>query len=730
MVIQSLTNNYTKIPDEEDVTPIDNLNKNLKKKFQYVLIAVMTAAILIVGLVVWVSFSLWHPSVQIFLTSFDQRNLHQISLADVQESLPQLSSLTFGNVVCITERLSGSSSLRCDGIEESVGQVIVNTTLTFQTVLGFGGAFTEAAAHNFYRLPKAVQEKVLQYYFGEEGLGLALGRLHINSCDFSLESYSFDDVKDDFNLNFFDDEVTHDMVEIIPFIQSAMEISSNPIRLIASPWSPPAWMKVPQEGNQSMTGSAVPNGLKQDSRIQLAWARYISRFITAYKRKNIPIWAVTPQNEPEFPAPWEACSFNSSAELAFISNFLGPVLRSDHPGLKILAFDHNKDHLRAWAEELYHGDSNNFIDGMAFHCKLWLDCFPLSLFHQHVCFPTGYGGEDRWTDGTYGYNNVNATYHLAPDKILLATEACSCPGVARETHGGLALAWLRAERLAHDILFDLLNHAQGWIHWNLLVDSKGGPNHKRNFCDATIIANEDFEDVTLQPQFHYFAHFSKFVRPGAIRVASEAIGEFHFSPMEANIQANVELGMFPCEHSARQIWQQDPLERIISLTNPAYEGGGNLCIAHGDENRNYFRVAACDDESRRLLKLHWQADSLQAIDLDSGLCLSLAADIYDAGALLELTPCIHNEEDPRSRSQRFILREATGEIMATANGLCLTAGWPFLNSVAFITPDKKYTVAIVMNEAPVSTSIAVHDARRGASLAVPVPRRSILTFRY
>jgi len=136
-------------------------------------------------------------------------------------------------------------------------------------------------------------------------------------------------------LKFFDMEVTHDQAEMIPFIRAAMSASSRPIRLLASPWSPPAWMKGKVEGKKSMTGSDQPNGLKNDVRVKTAWANYFSKFITAYAGQGVPIWAVTPQNEPEFAAPWEACAYNSSFESDFINQFLGPVLDNDHPQVTV-----------------------------------------------------------------------------------------------------------------------------------------------------------------------------------------------------------------------------------------------------------------------------------------------------------------------------------------------------------------------------------------------------------
>lgn len=138
----------------------------------------------------------------------------------------------------------------------------------------------------------------------------------------------------------------------------------------ASPWSPPAWMKKAENGSKpSMLGSVTPNGLRDDPRVHSSWALYISKFITAYNDKGVPIWAITPQNEPEFPAPWEACSYNASGERDFISGFLGPTLEEHHPEVLILAYDHNKDHLLEWAKTILGADVKNYVDGMAFHCK-------------------------------------------------------------------------------------------------------------------------------------------------------------------------------------------------------------------------------------------------------------------------------------------------------------------------------------------------------------------------
>lgn len=131
----------------------------------------------------------------------------------------------------------------------------------------------------------------------------------------------------------------HDQEAIIPLIRDATAaIKTGSLRLLASPWSPPAWMKVPVHVNvsyektyptQSMLGSAKPNGLMTHA--QQTWASYISKFIEAYAQQGVSVWAITPQNEPEFAAPWEACVYTAQFQAEFIAHYLGPTLRKEHP---------------------------------------------------------------------------------------------------------------------------------------------------------------------------------------------------------------------------------------------------------------------------------------------------------------------------------------------------------------------------------------------------------------
>lgn len=343
-------------------------------------------------------------------------------------------------------------------------------------ILGFGGAFTEAAALNLKSLSKAGQDAVIELLFGKSGLGYTLGRTHINSCDFSVESYSHDDTDGDFTLEDFDTEVTHDvesgMVDMMLSAQQSVmesfpkEADEYGMRIIASPWSPPSWMKAPTwddvEGAEHaalMNGSALPvclrDGVGVDSKYAASWALFFDKFITAYANHGVQFYGVSVQNEPEFPAPWDACAYDVSNEGDFIANHLGPQLEKSHPDVKLLFFDHNKDHMVKWAKELLAKDhpASKYIDGTAVH---WYA-----------------GGMDRLLDGAQGNPNMHRfvseldVMDVRKDHVILGSEACHCPTTGY-AGGDLSIAWARAMRNVHTILADLAAGSNGFIEWNLM----------------------------------------------------------------------------------------------------------------------------------------------------------------------------------------------------------------------------------------------------------------------
>lgn len=375
--------------------------------------------------------------------------------------------------------------------EEDEVTIRINTAVKRQEIIGFGGAFTEAASLGFASLKQADQQQLIDAYFAppeEGGNGYTVGRVHINSCDFSVASYSFDEVDGDYDLVHFDMNVTHDQQAMLPMMRSAMARAPEGIKIFASPWSPPSWMKT--NGKMTDGGNLKPEA-------SAAWALYFSKFFTAYKNNGIALWGLTVQNEPHFQQGWESCVYTAAATRDFVKNNLGPVMRRDHPEAKIMVLDDNREIVPQWAQTIFSdADAAKYVDGMGLH---WYDSRSSAM-----------------------YNNVkeaNDQYLGKMGKFILATEACNCPGVSLKD-------WGRAWSIASDILEDLNVYVTGWTDWNLVVDHRGGPNHLGNYCDANIVADPEeilgSGTVIKQVSYYLMGHFSRYLRPGMVHVESSA----------------------------------------------------------------------------------------------------------------------------------------------------------------------------------------------------------------
>ena len=429
--------------------------------------------------------------------------------------------------------------------------LVVDTTSIFQTMEGFGGAFTEAAALNFFSLSESDQSLVLDAYygapFGEDsgsgGHGYQLGRIPINSCDFSPSQFSYDDVPGDGpSLPHFDHTVAHDAKHVIPFVLKAQaraaQENNSVLRLFGSPWSPPAWMKNPggnRPSNLSMSGSNGEQGLATHQ--QNAWANYLSDWVSGFKAHGINIWGITVQNEAEFAAPWEACVYTAEFQAQFIGHHLGPTMAKNHPGLKIMAYDHNKDHVALWAKVLASDTgptgAMQYLSGVAFH---WYVNGAGCTIGTGDCMAEGAANLME----AYNLLNNNVTvYHAdggssVASPFLLASESCSCPGVADDTPAPLenvGKGWQRGERLMRDSLSDLNHMSIGYVDWNLLVDYTGGPNHLGNNCDANIVADPyrkltnktsgaGSSAVVLRPSYYMLGHIARFAQRGSVRLGA------------------------------------------------------------------------------------------------------------------------------------------------------------------------------------------------------------------
>jgi len=354
----------------------------------------------------------------------------------------------------------------------------VDATRRFQTLQGFGGAFTEAAAHTWMALSAARRDEFMRDCFDPHaGLGYTLCRVHINSCDFALGNYAHADTPGDAALQGF--SIERDRHALLPFIQAAQRAAGRPLQLLASPWSPPGWMK--DTGQMNHGGKLLPQ-------YRQAWAQCFVRFIQAYAAEGMPVWAVSVQNEPEATQRWDSCLYSAEEERDFVRDHLGPALAAAGLGhVKILIWDHNRDRLVERTSVVYaDAEAARYVWGAGFH---WY-------------------GEDH-------FEQVQLVHDAWPDKQLLFTEGCQEGG----PHTG---EWALAERYARSIINDLNRWTVGWIDWNLLLDETGGPNHAGNLCSAPILAQRADDALLHQSSYWAMGHFARFIQPGAQRVLCAA----------------------------------------------------------------------------------------------------------------------------------------------------------------------------------------------------------------
>ena len=367
------------------------------------------------------------------------------------------------------QEVFGLEAIEDDRKENSL--INIHPHIEYQEIKGFGGAFTEAASTTLDKLSKENREKILSMYFDKEkGIGYNLGRVHINSCDFSLGNYTCVDENDQTLESF---QINRDKTSVIPMIKEAKRYGD--IELLASPWSPPAYMK---------TTNMMNKGGKLKQEYYELWSEYFVKFIESYKAEGIDIQSVTVQNEPKATQRWDSCVYTAQEERDFVENNLGPKMKE--MGVKLFFWDHNKERVIERADVMLEGElGKKYVDGIAFHWYSGDHFEELEMFHK--------------------------TY---PDKELVFSEGCY------EYSYGMLDTIKIGEKYAHDMIGNFNNYCNAFIDWNLLLNEKGGPNHVGNFCDAPIMADTENDRVFIHDSYYYIGHFSKYVQKGAKRIGS------------------------------------------------------------------------------------------------------------------------------------------------------------------------------------------------------------------
>lgn len=357
----------------------------------------------------------------------------------------------------------------------------IDETKRFQSIDGFGFALTQGSAMPIIRITPAKRAALLKELFDTTGnnIGISYIRLSIAASDLNETVFSYDDVpagETDMQLSKFN--LGADYKDVIPVMKQILAINPR-IKILGSPWSPPAWMKT----NNDTRGGR----LKEDC--YDVYARYLVKYIQQMKREGIVIDAITVQNEPLHPGNNPSILMTAPEQANFIKNNLGPAFKTAGIKTKIIIYDHNADRPDYPIFILDDKDANKYVDGSAFHL---------------------YGGE---------IETLTDVHNAHPNKHIYFTEqmVVQFDGGWQKPAFKLDLAW-PVSRL---FIGATRNWSRNVLEWNLAANSQFTPYTDRGGCSMCQGAiSIDGDTVTRNVAYYAMAHASKFVRPGSVRISS------------------------------------------------------------------------------------------------------------------------------------------------------------------------------------------------------------------
>ncbi len=426
-----------------------------------------------------------------------------------------------------------------------------------QTIDGIGTSFTESSAFVLAHLEPQDRMKVMQNIYGEEGANFSLTRTHIGACDFSVEGkYSYAEQAGDTELKSFSIQedlegfapadypgIKDSKYDLLPMIQEALKIKQSQkdseLRIIASAWTAPAWMKDIEMYFQPMTAENNWQGTGGSLKPEYVstYADYLVRYFEAYKAAGVNIWGLTPVNEPHGNnGQWESMNFSPETQSEFVQKYLGPGLRKAGFGnARLLIFDQNRDGIEEWSDVLYPADvKEKYIYGMAVHwyestIKVYEEVFDrvhakfpdYTIVHTEGCIddlgkpaPADCTDPEGRTEKDWFKNDEFWWTPSASDWAYAVPWA----GEAGKDHP----LYTPVHRYARNIIVSLDHWATGWVDWNIVLDQQGGPNHVGNFCGAPIMIDTQSLDVYYTPIFSVLAQFSRTIRPGDKALQTQA----------------------------------------------------------------------------------------------------------------------------------------------------------------------------------------------------------------
>lgn len=356
--------------------------------------------------------------------------------------------------------------------------ILIDDGTKFQTMDGFGHALTGGSAQLLMKMSPAARTALLKELFGSGPGEIATSyiRVSVGASDMNDHVYTYDDMptgQSDIDLKNF--SLAPDNADVIPVLKEVLAINPK-IKILASPWTPPAWMK----DNDDVKGGSLKKENYQ------AYANYWVKYLQGMKAEGITIDALTPQNEPENPKNTPSMVMTSEQEADFIANYLGPALTSAGLTTKIISFDHNCDHPNYPIDILKNASANKYTDGSGFHL---------------------YRGE---------ITAMTTTHDAFPRKNLYFTEQMV---ISRKADTNLAIA----KPVAHILIGAPENWSRNVLLWNLAADPQNGPHTDNGGCPICAGAITLDGDTVVRNLAYYTAgHASKFVPPGSVRIASTA----------------------------------------------------------------------------------------------------------------------------------------------------------------------------------------------------------------
>jgi len=350
------------------------------------------------------------------------------------------------------------------GANGSGDLLVVNPDLTFQTIDGFGLALTGGSAQVMYRLEPVKRAALLQELFGKNGITVL--RISVGASDLDSAVFSYEDEPGTFSL-------AKSKPDLIPLLKEILAI--NPaIKIMASPWSAPIWMK----DNYSSRGGSLME------KYYVTYAEYLAKYIQEMAKEGIPIWSLTPQNEPLNPYNNPSMYMSALMQGTFVAKALGPVFKKQGIQTKIVIYDHNCDHPEYAIELLNVPEVRKYVNGSAFHL---------------------YAGD---------ISAMSQVKRAHPDKDLYFTEQWT------SAKGDFASDFMW--HMKNVIIGSVNNHAKAVIEWNLATDPTYGPHTPGGCSECLGALTIGGQEITRNQSYYIIMQAAKFIPPGSIRIGISA----------------------------------------------------------------------------------------------------------------------------------------------------------------------------------------------------------------